>query len=139
METRTNVFELTIRQKDEQISDLKVEVNRLVNAKPQTSDASTQLFLVTSKKTLEAGEATTSNPYDAFLENINTPFQFSKTSTSNIINLFLVDKLLYDYELIRGKVMLKPVRLFLYEWFLMKTGSKKVAQIFCKNFFLSLS
>lgn len=51
----------------------------------------------------------------------------------------MVDKLLYDYEIIRSKTVLKPVRLFLYEWFLIKTGSKKVAQIFCKNFLLSLS
>jgi len=127
-----------IRQKDEQISDLKVEVNRLANSKPQMMDAETQLFLVTSKKSIESGEANI-GPYEAFLENVNTPFQFSKGSASNIINIFLVDKLLYDYELIRTKAALKPVRLFLYEWFLVKTGSKKVAQIFCKNFLLSLS
>lgn len=102
-------------------------------------DAETQLFLVTSKKSIEGTDAVASNPYDVFLENINTPFQFSKGAASNIINLFLVDKLVYDYELIRAKAGLKSVRLFMYEWFLVKTGAKKVAQIFCKNFLLSLS
>lgn len=60
-------------------------------------------------------------------------------STSCIINIFLVDKILYDYELIRNKAELKPFRLFLYEWFVLKSGSKKVAQILCKNFVLSLA
>jgi len=46
---------------------LKVEVNRLANSKPQKVDAETQLFLVTSKKSVESGEVASSNPYDAFL------------------------------------------------------------------------
>lgn len=50
-----------------------------------------------------------------------------------------MDKILYDYELIKQKALLKPVRQFLYEWFIIKCGSKKVAQVLCKNFVQALA
>lgn len=53
-EQRISVLEAEIRTKDETISDLKVEINRLINEKPVMVDAETQLFYVASKKSLDS-------------------------------------------------------------------------------------
>ena len=58
--------------------------------------------------------------------------------TSNFIHQLVMDKILYDYEIVRHKHQLKPFKHFVYEWFIIKMGHKTVAQIFCKNFVFSI-
>lgn len=58
--------------------------------------------------------------------------------TGSLINILSIDKILYDYEIIRHKFNLKSFEQFLFEWFIIRTGCKKIAQIFVKNFLYSL-
>ncbi len=55
-----------------------------------------------------------------------------------MINLLSIDKVLYDYEIIRHKGQLQSFGDFMISWFLVRTGSKKIAQIFTKNFMYSV-
>ena len=49
-----------------------------------------------------------------------------------------IDKILYDYEVVRNKLQLQSFSEFMMSWFLVRTGSKKIAQIFTKNFLYSV-
>lgn len=55
-----------------------------------------------------------------------------------MINLLSIDKILYDYDIIRNKMQLNRFQDYLITWFLVRTGSKKIAQIFVKNFMYSV-
>ena len=73
-----------------------------------------------------------------FLDNVVTPFSFNKEITGSLINILTIDKVLFDYELIRSRESLKTFEEFLFEWFIIRTGCRKIAQIFVKNFLYSL-
>lgn len=55
-----------------------------------------------------------------------------------MINLMSIDKILYDYERIKHKKYLKSFQDFMLEWFVIRTGNKRTAQIFTKNFMFSI-
>ena len=73
-----------------------------------------------------------------FLDNVVTPFSFSREIAGSLINILTVDKILFDYDLIRLREGLKSFEEFLFEWFIIRTGCRKIAQIFVKNFLYSL-
>lgn len=75
---------------------------------------------------------------NSFLANVSTPFSFNEKVTGSLINLLSIDKVLYDYEIIRHKHKLQSFSEFMLEWFLIRTGSKRSAQIFTKNFMYSV-
>jgi hypothetical protein len=52
---------------------------------------------------LKAADITTQ-----FLQNVITPFSFSKDIAANLLNLLTIDKILYDYEIVRQKLALVP-------------------------------
>lgn len=76
--------------------------------------------------------------YEQFIENVNSPFKFTPMITSSFIHQLVLDKILSDYKTIQNKSKLKSFKHFVFEWFIIKTGCKVVAQIFCKNFILSI-
>lgn len=39
-----------------------------------------------------------------FLQNVITPFSFSKEITGSLINVLTVDKILYDYDTVRSRL-----------------------------------
>ena len=73
-----------------------------------------------------------------FLDNVVTPFSFSKDIAGSLINILSIDKILFDYETIRLREAVRSFEEFLYEWFIIRTGCRKIAQIFVKNFLYSL-
>jgi len=55
-----------------------------------------------------------------------------------LISIITIDKILYDYEPIKSKSPLMSFRHYTYEWFIIRSGSKQIAQILLKNFFYSI-
>lgn len=55
-----------------------------------------------------------------------------------MISVITIDKVLYDYEPIKSKSPLTAFKHYVYEWFIIRTGSKKVSQILLKNFIYSV-
>ncbi len=55
-----------------------------------------------------------------------------------MLSVLSVDKVLADYDSVRSKVALVGLEQFVLEWFVVRTGCKKVAQIFLKNLQYSL-
>ena len=96
----------------------------------------TQVYLLNSKQSLN-NMASGSLILD-FLGNVSTPFSFNEKITGSLINLLTIDKMLYDYEIVRHKYKLNSFSDFMVQWFIIRTGNKKVAQIFAKNFMYSV-
>jgi len=74
---------------------------------PSKVDASAQVFLIPQAKNSENTNGPSANLIHQFLENVVTPFSFSKDITANLLNILTIDKILYDYEIIRQKIGLK--------------------------------
>ena len=108
----------------------------MIHSIPKKVDASTQLFLVTETQAKQMAIASTM--LNKFLTNVSTPFNFNEKVTGSLINILATDKILFDYEIIRHKNQLVPFNQFMIEWFLIRMGNKKVAQIFTKNFMHSI-
>lgn len=96
-----------------------------------------QVYPITTSKAGE-GSAGATGLTALFLENVVTPFSFSREVAGSLLSVLTVDKALCDYESVRGKVALVPVEQFVLEWFVVRTGCKKVAQLFLKNLQYSL-
>ena len=105
----------------------------MVHSVPKKIDASTQLFLIAESQ--DSKVSSSSSMMSSFLSNVSTPFSFSEKVTGSLISILSIDKILYDYDIVRNKLQLQYFPEFLIEWFLVRTGSKKVAQIFTKNLF----
>ena len=108
----------------------------MVHSVPKKMDASTQLFLIAESQ--DSKVSSSSSMMSSFLSNVSTPFSFSEKVTGSLISILSIDKILYDYDIVRNKLQLQYFPEFLIEWFLVRTGSKKVAQIFTKNFMYSV-
>lgn len=124
--------------------DLREEVERLKDKidywdrnKPEKAEAATQAFLVTTAGQ-GAAAAAGGTALSAFLDKVVTPFAFSKEIAGSLMTVLTVDKILWDYELIQKKLALRPMPQFLVEWFVIRTGCKRIGQIFLRNFVYSL-
>ena len=104
---------------------------------PQHRDFAAQVYMIAQGKGSE-GTGEGGNLLVRFLDNVVTPFSFSKEIAGSLINILTVDKILFDYDFIRLRESLRTFEEFLFEWFIIRTGNRKIAQIFVKNFLYSL-
>lgn len=74
---------------------------------PIKVDASAQVFLISQSKQSESMSSSSGSLINQFLDNVVTPFSFSKEITSNLVSILTIDKILYDYEITRQKLGLK--------------------------------
>ena len=77
----------------------------MIHSVPKKVDASTQLFLVTEAK--DSKGSASSSVMMNFLSNVSTPFSFNEKVTGSLISLLAIDKILFDYEIIRNKQQLR--------------------------------
>lgn len=97
----------------------------------------TQVYLL-NQKSFQNNAYITSVPLFNFLQNVSTPFSFNEKITGSLINLLSIDKILFDFEVIKHKTQLQSFAEFMMTWFLIRTGNKRSAQIFTKNFLYSV-
>lgn len=79
-----------------------------------------------------------SSHLEQFIDGVVSPFSFSEKITGQLISVIMVDKVLADYEAISSRQSVRGFGEYLCEWFIIKTGTKKIAQIFVKNFVYAL-
>lgn len=122
----------------DEVAKLKEQIGDWKKNIPIKVDASAQVFMIAEGKGAESYGRASGGVTLQFLQNVITPFSFSREITGSLINVLTIDKMLFDYELVRQRVGLVGLEEFVLQWFVMRTGCKKVAQIFVKNFQYSL-
>jgi hypothetical protein len=121
----------------EEVARLKEQVGDWHRNKPVHVEQGVQVFFIATSKGGEGSSGATGLTAK-FLESVVTPFSFGKEVTGSLLSVLAVDKVLSDYESVRGRVALLGLEQFVLEWFVVRTGCKKVAQLFVKNLQYSL-
>ena len=144
-EKKTQLLEETanrLRAENEALADeagkLKEQIGDWKKNMPIKVDAGAQVFLIAEGKGAESYGRGAGGATAQFLQNVITPFSFSKEVTGSLLNVLTVEKVLFDYEVVRQRLGLVGLEEFVVQWFVVRTGCKKVAQIFVKNLQYSL-
>jgi hypothetical protein len=88
----------------EEIAKLKEIIGNWKKNLPQMADQGAQVFLIAEGKGSESYAHATGGLAIQFLQNVITPFSFSKDITGSLINILTIDKVLYDYDIIRQRL-----------------------------------
>lgn len=122
-----------VKESEKKIKALEKDTSK-TKAQALTQDKGTQInVMITSNR-----PKLSINPFNVYIGDVVSPFNFSKNSTSSIISMVLCAKILSDLESFSRRRNEKSIVEVTSQWFLVQYGSKAIAQVFLRNFVQSV-